>query len=156
MWKSKALLLMTSVWKMCVCVCVFVGIVGAMLGYPSFFLEPLFPGHSFYRSSFTGAFTGRRAALSRARSTTTQMTYGASCAWTQPSSQSHFIKYESKGNIWRSKSGGGSTQRCIWPRGLDCIKGRRKKGIQIDDLLFVIRGIFGERPKEGSVACPRA
>lgn len=50
---------------------------------------------------------------------------------------------------------------------MDCIKGgkierktergkERKKETQIDDLLFVIRGIFGERPKEGSVACPRA
>lgn len=171
MWKSKALLLMTSIWN--ACVCVFVGVLGATLGYPLFPFFPFFlfqvaapiylppPVTALYGSSFTGSL--------RARSTTTQMTYGASFAWTQPSSQSHFIKYKSKGNICGSKSGGGSTRRCIWARGMDCIKGgkketrkERQKGgkkerkTQIDDLLFVVRGIFGERPKEGSVACPRA
>lgn len=79
----KEQLLMTSVWKM----------------WRGSFFWAAIPQSlpCFHTSSFTGC---SKDAVQRfhARSTTAQMTYGASSVLTNPSSQSHFIKYKSEGN----------------------------------------------------------
>lgn len=84
-WKSKACLVMTSVWAMC--------------GGPFEPLCPPPPHPSSPSTGFTHPHSRDGVQLCRARSTTTQMTYGASSGLTSSFRQSHFIKCKSKGTI---------------------------------------------------------
>lgn len=72
----------------------------------SFFSIP----RCFHTFSFTGC-SEVAVQISHASSPTTQMTYGVSSVLTSRPSQSHFIKYKSKGNIWKSKSSWSNSHR---------------------------------------------
>lgn len=138
----KVLLLMTSAWKM---------------WRGSFFWAaipqslPCF--HTFW---FTGC-SEDAVQLFHARSPTTQMTYGASSVSPGPSSRSHFIKYKSQENIYKSKSCGSNMQRCRWDlRSVYIWHKRWEKKSPICDPFLLVCSIFPHPPKEGSVAYPRA
>lgn len=92
-------LLMTSVWKM---------------WRGSFFWAAIPQSLPCFHTSSLTACSEDAVQLFHARSTTTQMTYGASFVSTGPTSQAHFIKYKSQGNSYKSKSCGSNMQRCIW------------------------------------------